>query len=261
MTNNTSILLVSFGTSYLESKEKTIDRIVSDVTNAFPGVPVYQAWTSKMILRILRERDNLSLPTLEEAMSKLSVQPPQTLIVQPTHFLHGLEHERMMRTILEHAPKDLSVRFGAALLSSTDDHRKVLDCLLSEYSFLSSEEALVLMGHGTSHHANSVYAALDYMLKDLGHSNAFMGTVEAYPDLSTLIRQVKKTSAKRVHLVPFMLCAGDHANNDMAGAQKKSWKSLFEAAGFEVRCHLHGLGEYPAIRDIYLEHLKKAAAD
>ena len=99
------------------------------------------------------------------------------------------------------------------------------------------------------------------MLKEMEHPNVFMGTVEAYPDLNTLIRQVKKTSAKRVHLCPFMLVAGDHANNDMAGEQEGSWKSLFEAAGYEVVCHLKGLGEYKSIRNIYLEHLKKAVAD
>ena len=108
------------------------------------------------------------------------------------------------------------------------------------------------MGHGTSHHANAVYAALDYMLKEMGYPNIFMGTVEAYPDLQTLIAQVKKTPAKRVHLCPFMLVAGDHANNDMAGDQKSSWKSLFEASGYEVICHLKGLGEYAGIRNINL---------
>ncbi len=166
----------------------------------------------------------------------------------------------MKHTVSEHAPHHLPVVFGTPLLTTTEDQRNVLNCLLSEYSTLSSDEALVLMGHGTTHYANAVYAALDYMLKEMGHPNIFMGTVEAYPDLNTLISQIKKTSAKRVHLCPFMFVAGDHANHDMAGKQKDSWKSLFESAGYEVICHIKGLGEYKEIRKIYLEHLKKAAA-
>lgn len=261
MKQKKGILLVSFGTSYLESKQKTIDQIYTEVIETFPEYQVYQAWTSKMILSLLKSRDNLYIPSVEEAMAEITADHIDKLIVQPTHFINGLEHEAMARTVLEHAQPHLQVRFGSPLLTTTEDQRDVLNCLLSEYSMLSQEEALVLMGHGTSHHANSVYAALDYMLKDMEHPNVFMGTVEAYPDLNTLIRQVKKTSAKRVHLCPFMLSAGDHANHDMAGEQGDSWKSLFEAAGYEVICHLKGLGEYKSIRNIYLEHLKKAAAD
>ncbi len=258
MTPKKGILLVSFGTSYLDSKVKTIDKIVADVTDLYPNYHIYQAWTSKMILRILKNRDHLYLPSLEEAMSEIVSDGMEQLIVQPTHLINGIENEVMIRTIQKQAPPTLSLLFGCPLLSSTDDQKAVLTAVLSEHSEISREDAIVFMGHGTTHYANSVYAALDYMLKEMGHANIFMGTVEAYPDLDTLIRQVKKTSAKRVHLIPFMLVAGDHANNDMAGNSPNSWKSLFETAGYEVICHLRGLGEYKEIRDIYLNHLKKA---
>lgn len=261
MKRKKAILLVSFGTSYLESKKKTIDRIAADVRDAFPEYTLYQAWTSKMILSLLQTRDNLHIPSLEEAMAEITSHGIEELIVQPTHLINGLENEVMIRTILKHTSPGLQVTFGDPLLTTTEDHRTALACLLSEYPALSADEALVLMGHGTSHHANAVYAALDYMLKEMGYPNIFMGTVEAYPDLQTLIAQVKKTPAKRVHLCPFMLVAGDHANNDMAGDQKSSWKSLFEASGYEVICHLKGLGEYAGIRNIYLEHLNRAAAN
>lgn len=258
MTYKKGILLVSFGTSYLDSKAKTIDRLASDVTLAFCDYHIYQAWTSKMILRILKDRDNLYIPSLEEAMNEIICDGIKQLIIQPTHLINGIENDVMIHTIQKLAPHNLSVTFGCPLLSSTDDHKAVLKAVLCELSDIPSEEAIVFMGHGTTHYANSVYAALDYMLKEMGHPNIFMGTVEAYPDLNTLIRQVTKTSAKRVHLIPFMLVAGDHANNDMAGDSSESWKSLFEAAGYEVICHLRGLGEYQGIREIYLNHLKKA---
>lgn len=259
MTQKKAILLVSFGTSYLDSKSKTIDKILTKTVEAFPDHAVYQAWSSKMIIRILKERDKLFIPTIEEAMEQITADGIENLTVQPTHLINGLENDVMIQTVLEHAPDTLTVHFGSPLLSTTEDHKAALQAVIAEFSHIPAKDALVFMGHGTTHYANSVYAALDYMLKDMGYSNIFMGTVEAYPDLSTLIRQVAKTNAKRVHLAPFMLVAGDHANNDMAGEDRDSWKSLFEAAGYEVVCHLKGLGEYEGIQEIYLEHLREAA--
>lgn len=258
MNKTQAILLVSFGTSYLDSKQKTIDKILTKTAAAFPDYAVYQAWTSKMIVNILKNRDNLIIPTIEEAMEQITADGIETLIVQPTHLINGLENDVMIQTVLDHAPDTLKVCFGTPLLSTTEDNKAALQAVMEEFSDIPGEDALVFMGHGTTHYVNSVYAALDYMLKDMGYSNIFMGTVEAYPDLNTLIRQVAKTNAKRVHLAPFMLVAGDHANNDMAGNKKDSWKSLFEAAGYAVICHLKGLGEYEGIQNIYLDHLRKA---
>ena len=167
----------------------------------------------------------------------------------------------MKETILSMASEELTVRFGTPLLTSTEDNHLVLDAVMKEFADIPQEDALVFMGHGTTHYVNSVYAALDYTLKDMGYTHAFMGTVEAYPDLDVLIRQVGRVHPKRVHLAPFLLVAGDHANNDMAGDKEDSWKSRFEAAGYEVICHIKGLGECESIRKIYLEHLKNAEAE
>nr|WP_275443284.1 sirohydrochlorin cobaltochelatase [Petralouisia muris] len=258
MKQKQAILLVSFGTSYLKSKEKTIDKLLEKTAESFPDYRIYQAWTSKVIIKILKERNNIVIPAIEEAMAQIHSEGIEKLIVQPTHFINGIENETMEELVLQHAAPGLDIRFGDPLLTSTEDHKAVLQAVIREFSQLPREEALVYMGHGTTHHANSVYAALDYMLKDMGCLNFFMGTVEAYPDLDALIRQVTRTKARKVHLAPFMLVAGDHANNDMAGDHKDSWKSQFEAAGYEVECHLKGLGEYEGIRDIYMEHLRKA---
>ncbi len=258
MNQKQAVLLVSFGTSYLSSKEKTIDRILERTKEEFPDCAVYQAWSSKVIIKILKERNGIVIPTIEEAMAKILSDGIKRLIVQPTHFINGIENEAMEELILQHAAPDISVSFGNPLLTSTEDQKAVLQAVIREFSRLPADEALVYMGHGTTHHANSVYAALDYMLKDMDCPNFFMGTVEAYPDLNALIRQVSRTNARKVHLAPFMLVAGDHANHDMAGKQEDSWKSQFEAAGYEVECHLKGLGEYEGIQDIYLEHLRNA---
>ena len=253
-----AILLISFGTSYAESRKRTIDRIRKDVGETFPDCEIYHAWTSKMIIHILRERDNIHIPTIEEALTQIIEDGVTDLTVQPTHLINGLENDIMKETILSMAPSDMNIRFGNPLLTTTEDHHQVLEAVMKEFSGIPSEDALVFMGHGTTHYVNSVYAALDYTLKDMGYGNTFMGTVEAYPDLDVLIRQVNSTAARRVHLAPFMLVAGDHANNDMAGEEEDSWKSRFEKAGYEVVCHLKGLGEYESIREIYLNHLRDA---
>ena len=258
MKNINAILLVSFGTRYLDSKQKTIDKITEKTIEAFPDYKIYQAWTSKILINLLKEQNHLLIPTLEEEIKEIIKDGIETLIVQPTHLINGLENEIMIETIVKHAPTTLNISFGLPLLSSTKDQRAALQAIIKEFYDLPKDEALVLMGHGTTHYANSVYAALDYMLKDMGYSNLFMGTVEAYPDLETLIRQVTKINPKKIHLAPFMLVAGDHANHDLAGDNRNSWKSLFETAGYQVECHLKGLGEYEEIQKIYLEHLKEA---
>lgn len=261
MKQQRAILLVSFGTSYIESKENTIDKIMADIAHAFPEYPIYQAWTSKVIIHILQERDLIHIPTIEEAMTQIQADGITDLIVQPTHLINGLENDTMKRTILSMTSEELSVHFGAPLLTSTEDNQWVLNTVMNEFTDIPPEDALVFMGHGTTHYVNSVYAALDYTLKDMGYTHTFIGTVEAYPDLDVLIRQVDHVHPKRVHLAPFLLVAGAHANNDMAGNKVTSWKSRFEAAGYEVVCHIKGLGEYESIRNIYLEHLKTALTE
>mgnify|MGYP002508360586 CR=1 FL=1 len=129
MKRKKAILLVSFGTSYLESKKKTIDRIAADVRDAFPEYTLYQAWTSKMILSLLQTRDNLHIPSLEEAMAEITSHGIEELIVQPTHLINGLENEVMIRTILKHTSPGLQVTFGDPLLTTTEDHRTALACL------------------------------------------------------------------------------------------------------------------------------------
>lgn len=257
MKTTKAILLVSFGCSYLDSKEKTIDRIAAKAKAHFPDHKIYQAWTSKVIIKILKKRERLVIPTIEEAMAAIAADGIESLVVQPTHLINGLENDVMTETVRNHAPENLKLRFGAPLLTSTKDQKAALSAVIQEFSSLSSKEALVLMGHGTAHEANSVYASLDNMLKDMGYPNFFMGTVEACPDLEDLIRQISLTDIKKVHLAPFMLVAGEHANKDMAGEQENSWKSLFTSAGYEVVCHLKGLGEYESIQEIYMEHLRQ----
>jgi len=180
------------------------------------------------------------------------------VVVQPTHIINGIENDLMKEDVLAYQSQMDSIQFGDPLLTSTQDNVDSINALLAEFSSLPEDEVLVFMGHGTTHYANSVYAALDYTFKDMGHKNIFLGTVEAYPSMESLMKQVKAYQPKKVHLAPFMVVAGDHAMNDMAGDDPDSWRYQFEQAGFSVECHLKGLGEYEGIRQLYLKHVQAA---
>ncbi|KIR01800.1 Sirohydrochlorin cobaltochelatase CbiK [Lachnospiraceae bacterium TWA4] len=253
-----AILVVSFGTSINETRKKTIDVIEESVRSSYPGYKVYRAWTSKMIIRKLQKRDDVHIFTVDEAMKQMIADGIKTLIVQPTHIINGIENDIMKDDVLAYENKFDSISFGTPLLTTTEDNETVIRAVAKEFSNLPEDEVLVLMGHGSEHHSNTVYAALDYTFKDFGYSNMFMGTVEAYPSIDEILKQVKSYNPTKVHLAPFMVVAGDHAQNDMAGEEEDSWKSQFEANGFNVECHIKGLGEMDSIRNLYLEHIEAA---
>lgn len=257
-TSKKAILAVSFGTSFEETRKKTIDKIEEDIRSAYPDCKLYRAWTSKMILRKILKRDNLHIFNIKEAMEQMIVDGITELIVQPTHVINGIENDSMKEDVLFYQERFDRIAFGAPLLTSEQDNREAIKALMEEWRFLPEDEVLVLMGHGTTHYANSVYAALDDTFKDMGYRNVFLGTVEAYPSMESLLRQVITFQPKKVHLAPFMIVAGDHARNDMAGDDPDSWLCQFVQAGLSVECHLKGLGEYEGIRQIFLRHIAES---
>lgn len=253
-----AILVVSFGTSFSRTRAKTIDQIEKDIEEAFLDYRIYRAWTSKRIIEKLLRRDKVRIPTVKEAAEQMIADGITRVIVQPTHLVNGIENEEMKRDVLAFEADFEAVSFGDPLLTTTEDNEQALLAVMKEFSDMNPEDALVFMGHGTTHYANSVYAALDYMLKDLGYSHAFLGTVEAYPSLDTLLKRVGELRPGKVLLAPFMIVAGDHAIHDMSGEDEDSWRSRFEAEGFRVECLMKGLGEYEGIRRRFIEHVKAA---
>ncbi len=252
------ILAVSFGTSVNATREKTIDAIEKDFQEAFPDRTLYRAWTSRMIIQKLKARDNIRIDTVTEAMERMMADGITEVVVQPTHVINGIENDQMISDVRACQDHFASVRFGTPLLTSDEDSCAVIEAVMAELKDLPRDGALVFMGHGTTHYANSIYAALDDKFKDMGYSNVFLGTVEAYPSMETLMKLVQTCGAKRVTLAPFMVVAGDHALNDMSGDDPDSWRSRFEAAGFTVECVLRGLGEYKGIRNLYIKHIQDA---
>ena len=251
-----AILVVSFGTSYQDTLEKTILATEKDIARAFPGWEIRRAFTSGVILKKLRVRDGLAIDNVSQAMARLEEQGFTHVAVQPTHVMHGEEYEKLVGQ-LEPFRCRMQLSLGAPLLHAQEDYEVVSKALLSWLPQMAPDEALVLMGHGTPHFANSAYGQLEQNLQDLS-DRVYVATVEGYPTLDrvkTLL--ARRPEIKRLTLAPFMLVAGDHARNDLAG-DEDSWKTELEEEGYAVRCLLQGLGECPAIRQLFVGHCAKA---
>ena len=253
-----AVLVVSFGTSFPQTREKTIDRIEEEIEKAYGEYRVYRAWTSKMIIAKLKRRDNIQVPSVAEAVETMLADGVRELIVQPTHMLNGIENQQMKEEILQSEERFEKIRFGAPLLTSARDNQVAIAAVMAGFPGLKEREALVFMGHGTPHNANYVYGDLNREFKEMGYPQVFLGTVEASPSLEDLLKALEAFRPEKVILAPFMVVAGDHAVHDMSGEDGDSWKSRFKRAGFQVECVMRGLGEYEGIRKIYVEHVRDA---
>ncbi len=255
------LLAVSFGTSYNDSREVTIGGIESALQAAYPEYEVRRAFTSQIIIDVLSERDGIEIDNVTEAMDRLIADGVKELVVQPTHVMKGFEYDDVIAEIMPYASQFESFKLGAPLLTSDADYEAVVSIITEETSeYAVDGTAIVFMGHGTEHESNATYATLQQFISDAGYNNYFIGTVEAEPSLEDMLECVAESGASKVVLLPLMVVAGDHANNDMAGDEEDSWKSAFEAAGYEVECVLQGLGQYAGIQEIYVEHTAEALA-
>lgn len=255
------ILAVSFGTSYNDSREKTIGAIETAIAEANPDFEVRRAFTSQIIIDKLKERDGLEIDNVEEALDRLVADGVKTLVVQPTHVMDGYEYDDLAAAVDEYKDNFDAVAMGKPLLTSDEDFAAVTKALIAATADKSAEDtAVVFMGHGTEHEANAVYTKLQECFGEEGAGNYFIGTVEATPSLDDVLSGVLLGNYRKVVLEPLMVVAGDHANNDMAGDEDDSWKSVMESAGLEVECLLRGMGEIPEIRQIYVDHVADAVA-
>ncbi len=253
------LLVVSFGTSYNDSRRLTIGAIEDALESAFPEYSVRRGFTANIIIDHVNKRDGFLIDDVDAALSRAEENGVKNLVVQPTHLMNGLEYNDLIAEVGSHADAFENVVFGEPLLTSDDDFKRVEEAIVdwtSEYD--DGKTAICFMGHGTEADSNAVYQKMQDMLTADGHENYFIGTVEATPSVDDVLALVKAGEYERVILEPLMVVAGDHANNDMAGDEEDSWKSIFEAEGYEVQCLLRGLGENEAIRQLYIEHAQKA---
>lgn len=253
------LLVLSFGTSYNDSRRLTIGAIENDLEKAFPDYAVRRGFTANIIIDHIQRRDGILIDDVNAALNRAVDNGVKTLVVQPTHLMHGLEYDELVKSVSEYADAFDQVVFGEPLLSSDEDFAKV-EKEITEWTaeYDDGKTAICFMGHGTEAASNEVYQKMQDLLTADGYANYFVGTVEATPSLEDVLAAVQAGNYERVILEPLMVVAGDHANNDMAGEEEDSWKTAFESAGYEVECLLRGLGENEAIREIYVEHAQAA---
>ena len=248
-----ALLCVSFGTSVNTARE-SITALEHALAAAAPDRIFARAFTSSIIRRILSKRGE-EIPGVNEALAQLCESGVTDVFIQPTHILYGNEYDKIVSEAQSWQSRFQTLRIGRPLLADTADLLSMAKLLNKAYP-TRSKESLVLFGHGTDHFANAAYPALQTAFRLLGREDVLVGTVEGWPSLSDVETQLKKTACTRVHLVPLMLVAGDHAMNDMAGEEKDSWKSCLEADGYDVACTIQGLGMMPAVRELYRAHLE-----
>ena len=252
----TAVLVISFGTSYPETLGKTIAAIENDLGAAFPEADVFRAFTSGMIRRKIEKRDGVHIDSPLEAIQKIKAEGYTDVVCQTTHIINGTEYDLMMADLKPYAEAFDSFTVGRPLLTTHEDYQAVTKILVDALPKMSPVDAWVYMGHGSEHTANSAYPAMNYYFANAGHPECLMGTVEGFPEVEDIVGSLKQTNYKRVGLSPFMIVAGDHAQNDMAGDDKDSWKNILFSAGYDVTCDVRGLGENPAIRAMFVDHAK-----
>lgn len=253
-----AVLVASFGTSHHEALEKSILPTEMAVAQALPGRTLYRAFTSGMILRKLARRDGLFIDDVPQALERLAKEGVTDVVIQPTHIINGDEYEKLCNQARTFEQRFSHLRVGTPLLTAMEDYVAVAAALLDQLPLRREDTALVYMGHGTEHHANAAYALLEYLLHDMGRRDICIGTVESYPGFAEVLRRLRECEARKVILYPLMLVAGDHAQNDLAGDDEASWKSMLTHEGYEVTCNLQGLGESPGTRALFAGHARAA---
>jgi sirohydrochlorin cobaltochelatase len=252
-----ALLVISFGTSYHDTCAKNIVACEEQLASTFADRDLFRAFTSGMIIRKLKQRDNLDVDSPAQALLRLAEQGYQDVAVQSLHVINGDEYEKIAREVQAYSHLFQRLVLGNALLSDFNDYELLLNALQSQMPPLAADERVVFMGHGASHHAFSAYACLDHLMS-ARQIPARVGAVESYPEIELILRGLQQDNVRKVHLMPLMLVAGDHAINDMASDEEDSWKTQLQEAGIEAQPWLQGLGENPQIRAMFVHHLQRA---
>ncbi len=253
------LLVVSFGTSFNDSRRLTIGGIEAAIDGAAEGYSVRRAFTSDIIIDHVARRDGVHIDNVQEALDRAVANGVKTLVVQPTHLMHGFEYDDLVAELAGYADAFETLAVGEPLLTSEEDFDRVADILTAVMKpYDDGKTAIVYMGHGTEHEYNRIYAEMQEKLRAKGAENYFIGTVAAEPSLDDVLDAIEGKGYSRVALRDMMVVCGDHANNDMAGDEEDSWKSVFASRGYDVVCVLEGLGQVPEIQEIYVEHAMAA---
>ena len=254
-----ALLSVSFGTSYATTREKTIDAIDAQLAAAYPERAFYTAWTSGIIVRKVRAERDEHHDTLDEAFARLSADGVDDLLIATSCLLDGHEMAKIEKAALAWAAEDgRAVRIARPILAVDTGSKELAEVIRDEFSAEVGDGALLLMGHGSPGGPNHVYEQIQVELHALGCAKFFVATVEGTPTFDDVVGDVVSSGASRICLAPLMIVAGDHANNDLAGDEEDSWKSMLEARGLATRPILRGLGEYADVRSLIVKRAQAA---
>ena len=253
------LLVVSFGTSFNQSRSLTIGGIEAAMKEAYPDYQIRRAFTSQIIINKLAAREGLRIDNVEDAMNRLVLDKVREVVIQPTTVMNGYEFDDVIAEVMPFADKFESFKIGKQLLCDDIDYSEVAEIIVQEtLQYRADDTAIVLMGHGTEHDANVTYAKFQSTLTAKGYDDYIVGTVEAEPTLEDVQEMLKEMGVKKVVLRPLMIVAGDHANNDMAGDEEDSWKTILTEDGYIVETVIEGLGQVKAIQELFIRHVRDA---
>ena len=262
--NKDAMVVMSFGTTYKDTRAKTIDATVDAIKAAHPNTKVVTAFTSHIIRDRIQQKEGITYPTPEEALAELKKDGYTRVALASLDVIPGMEYNYDAAVYNLYKDNFKKMTLGTSLMywmgqeNQTDQVIETLKAVQSQFPKLGKEDALLIMAHGTPDPSNAYYSVIQDRIHTLGMKNVFIYTVEGTPNLEQVIPQLKLHGIKHVTLMPFMMVAGDHANNDMAGTEPDSHKSILEKEGFKVDTYLHGLGENPNIRNLFVERANES---
>ena len=249
----TALLVVSFGTTHLDTMKKTIAATENALSAAFPDNPVYRAFTSGVVRKRLKAKFGMQVDSMDEAMARIRTAGYDRVVVQPTLLIPGAEYDKLC-TAMEASANGMQITIGKPLLCSEEDMDAMILLLQKAYP-IEDDTILLLMGHGTEHSANDIYIRLADKMK---HTSMRLCTVEGNPSFADVMEELSALPQKKILLAPMLFVAGDHAKNDMAGEEPDSLCSMLEAKGYAVSCAIQGLGELADIRNMYAQKAREA---
>ncbi len=255
-----AILVISFGTSYPQTRLKNITACEQRLAAEYPDRDFFRAFTSTLIMAKLAKRDGEYIDNPQQALQRLHDLGYQDILVQSLHVINGDEYGKIVKQIDNFRDSFTYLAIGNPLITHFDDYEQLIIALQAQMPELAADERVVFMGHGATHYAFAAYACLDHLLR-AKKIPALVGAVESYPEINSIITQLLEEKVRKVHLMPLMTVAGDHAIHDMASDDEDSWSTKLITAGIDTQCWLQGLGENPLVQEIFVSHSKAAKAD
>lgn len=259
-----AIVVMTFGTTFTDTRAKTIDATINAIKAQHPGVKVVTAYTSHIIIDRVKKNEGITFPTPEEALEQLKAEGYTRIALANLNVIPGVEYDYNLGVFEHYKNSFKKMTIAVPLMywqgqeGQADDVTETLKALATQFPKTKQGEGIILMAHGTPHIANGYYAVIQSKLQEMGYNNVFIETVEGWPSLETVIPKLKEQKIKKVTIMPFMMVAGDHANNDMAGDEEDSHKSILAKEGIQVEAYIHGIGENPAVRGIFVERAEAA---